>query len=43
LRKKAEKMLELTEQRAKWLKLCLSLPAKSKKAKKMLEPADEGS
>jgi len=41
LSKKAEKMLELTGQRAKWLKLCLSLPAESKKAEKMLEPANE--
>ena len=39
--KKAEKMLELTGQRAKWLKLCLSLSDESKKAEKMLEPADE--
>ena len=31
------------EQKAKWLKLCLSIPAESKRAEKMLEPADEGS
>ena len=31
------------EPKRKWLKLCLSLPAESKKAEKMLEPADEGS
>ena len=31
------------EPKAKWLKLCLSIPAESKRAKKMLEPADEGS
>jgi hypothetical protein len=29
--------------KSKWLKLCLSIPAESKKAKKMLEPVDEGS
>ena len=27
--------------RAKWLKICLSLPDESKIAEKMLEPADE--
>ena len=29
--------------KAKWLKIRLSIPAKSKIAEKMLEPADEGS
>ena len=32
-----------TKQKAKWLKTCLSIPAESKIAEKMLEPADEGS
>ena len=31
------------EPKAKWLKICLSIPAKSKIAEKMLEPTDEGS
>ena len=31
------------ESKVKWLKLCLSIPAESKRAEKMLEPADEGS
>ena len=31
------------EQKAKWLKRHLSIPTESKRAKKMLEPADEGS
>ena len=31
------------ETKAKWLKLCLSIPAESNRAEKMLEPADEGS
>ena len=31
------------DKKAKWLKLCLSIPAESKKAEKMLEPIDEGS
>jgi len=30
-------------QKAKWLKLCLNIPAESKRAEKMLEPADKGS
>ena len=29
--------------KVKWLKLCLSKPAESKRAEKMLEHADEGS
>ena len=29
--------------RAKWLKICLSIPAESKRAEKMLELVDEGS
>ena len=29
--------------KVKWLKICLSIPAKSKIAKKMLKLADEGS
>ena len=29
--------------KAKWLKLRLSIPAESKRAEKMHEPADEGS
>ena len=29
--------------KAKWLKIRLSIPAESKRAKKMLEPIDEGS
>ena len=28
--------------KAKWLKLCLSIQAESKRAENMLEPADEG-
>ena len=32
-----------TEQKAKWLKRRLSIPAESKRAENMLEPADEGS
>ena len=31
------------EQKAKWLKRRLSILAESKRAKNMLEPADEGS
>ena len=31
------------EPKAKWLKIRLSIPAESKRAKKMLEPTDEGS
>ena len=31
------------EPKAKWLKIRLSIPAKSKIAEKMLEPAGEGS
>ena len=31
------------EPKAKWLKIRLSIPAESKRAEKMLEPADEGS
>ena len=33
----------IPETKAKWLKIRLSIPAKSKIAEKMLEPADEGS
>ena len=39
----ANKLTPEPKKQAKWLKLCLSIPAKSKKAEKMLEPADEGS
>ena len=31
------------KQKAKWLKRCLNIPAESKIAENMLEPADEGS
>ena len=34
-------MMARPNQKAKWL--CLSIPAESKRAEKMLEPADEGS
>ena len=30
------------KQKAKWLKICLSILAESKRVEKMLEPTDEG-